>query len=575
METIAVSQEQRKSKSELISLVMEGRYTEAMPGLEFQFTRFPKDPDYLYYTGVCMVQTSYNIPKAIRILVEVSKQKTYTESWFYLARAYMMNYQFDEALEAFDRFNDKASRDEKEKVGYKMYSTMCRNVQSLCVKAKKLNVIRIDTIQENNFLAFLKKQTINGRFETVEEASLFSNKTKVGIRYSSENGDLVFQTKTSFGKKFKDIFYSEADDIEISKQKNLGYSINSSFDEDFVYYDASSSALYFSSQGHNSLGGYDIFRSYFDNKTNRWSAPENMGFPINTPFDEVAFITIPETNKALLVSKRNCGVGKLVVYILDNINKDLGEYVAIADAREISNLKPGWQKFVSSGRDNAVQKEVVSVKTTNEVPEELQKEQSYQRLIHEALNLQIRSDSLRRLSDEKKEMLITSKFESDKTKLWQEIKSIDTRADEIQQQADLLYRKAREVEAVKQNKKSTSTPNTSELAQKAFGKPPGSPELSKGNTVNSISYRIQIGVFSKPQNEGRFKGLAPVYTEKVNGGAAVKYYVGLYSKVADAERGLIKVKDAGFNDAYIIGFYNGKAISISRAREMEKSSQNQ
>jgi N-acetylmuramoyl-L-alanine amidase len=66
-----------------------------------------------------------------------------------------------------------------------------------------------------------------------------------------------------------------------------------------------------------------------------------------------------------------------------------------------------------------------------------------------------------------------------------------------------------------------------------------------------------------------FKGFTNLYKEDLRDGTAFKYYVGLYKKIVEAESGLVKVKNAGYKDAYIIGFYNGKVIPLSRAKELE------
>jgi hypothetical protein len=199
-------------------------------------------------------------------------------------------------------------------------------------------------------------------------------------------------------------------------------------------------------------------------------------------------------------------------------------------------------------------------------------------------SVQIRSDSIKRISDEKKEQLVAAKFDSDKTRLWQEIKVLDSKADEIQQKADILYKKARELEAEKQEKI-----NTQELAQKAFSskntakstntkateKPFKTQSGATEIQAHDIQYRIQVGVFSKPPPQELFRNFSDVFDEAVKDGIAVKYYVGLYRRIADAEKGLVKVKDSGFKDAFIIGYYNGKIVPLSRARELELSFQKQ
>lgn len=570
--------QEKLSKQELIQLVEDEKYQEAYASLERNYLKYPRDIDYIYYTAVARIQLSTKIPQAIKLLEETTKQPKNNESWFYLGKAYMLNYQFAEAEEAFSRFNDKASRDQKEKVKFIMYQDMCRSAREICSKSKSVQILKIDTIAEDNLLSHLNKLPISGKLETVDEVSAFSAKSKAGIQFSTST-DKFFQSKYAFGKRTRDIFIAENNDFD-NKFKSVGYPVNSPHDELFVFYDETQPAMYFSSQGHNSAGGYDIFRSFYDKKSGKWSTPENIGFPLNSPFDEVAYVTLPGTGKSVLASKRNTVPGKIIVYTLNNVENATEEEILSADAQEIGDMRVGKKTPVSTPKRPA-EKNATAKK--NEVPEEIRNEQSYRQMINEALNLQIRSDSIKRISDEKKEQMINSRYESEKTKLQQEIKVLDKKAEEIQLKADVLYKKARELEIEKQEKV-----NTQELAQKAFTnksnnkqQPKKATNSPEQNAVNNsaqqytIYYRIQIGVFSSPPPEKIFKDFNNLYKENVKNSTLLKYYVGKYQKAADAEKGLIKAKEAGFKDAYIIGFYNDKVVPLSRAKELELSLQKQ
>lgn len=71
-------------------------------------------------------------------------------------------------------------------------------------------------------------------------------------------------------------------------------------------------ALYFSSKGHNSMGGYDVFRSVWNAEAEEWDAPQNLGYPINTVSDEIEYSV--SYGVAYLASNRNKGEGGLDIY---------------------------------------------------------------------------------------------------------------------------------------------------------------------------------------------------------------------------------------------------------------------
>jgi hypothetical protein len=93
---------------------------------------------------------------------------------------------------------------------------------------------------------------------------------------------------------------------------------NTEFDEDSPFL-ASDSTFYFSSRGHNSMGGYDIFKSTYDPVKKSWTKPQNLGFPINTVAEDTYFST--DGKIAYLSSTREGGYGSLDLYRVFLFNK--------------------------------------------------------------------------------------------------------------------------------------------------------------------------------------------------------------------------------------------------------------
>lgn len=109
-----------------------------------------------------------------------------------------------------------------------------------------------------------------------------------------------------------DIYYSVREGKEWSKPVNLGPTINTEGDEIGVFIHPDGKSLFFSSNGQNTMGGYDIFMSVFENE--KWSDPINMGYPINTTRDEIHFIFSTDRKTAYISSSRDGGNGKMDIY---------------------------------------------------------------------------------------------------------------------------------------------------------------------------------------------------------------------------------------------------------------------
>jgi len=96
---------------------------------------------------------------------------------------------------------------------------------------------------------------------------------------------------------------------------NLGAPINSKANEDAPFIHPDQKTLFFTSDGHNSMGGRDIFMSKFVN--NAWTSPENMGYPVNTTANDNYFTLIADGTRAYFSSDRKGGQGGQDIYYLD------------------------------------------------------------------------------------------------------------------------------------------------------------------------------------------------------------------------------------------------------------------
>jgi len=110
---------------------------------------------------------------------------------------------------------------------------------------------------------------------------------------SEEGNTLVFASDRPGGYGGLDLYISVRVSGDWGPAENLGPEINTPFNEDRPFLVNKCKSLYFSSQGHFTMGGYDLFRSDLQ-KENRWSIPVNLGFPVNTPDDDIYFM--PERN---------------------------------------------------------------------------------------------------------------------------------------------------------------------------------------------------------------------------------------------------------------------------------------
>jgi len=113
-----------------------------------------------------------------------------------------------------------------------------------------------------------------------------------------------------------DIYYSTKDEKgNWTKARNLGPKINTPGNEKSPFIHSDSQTLYFSSDGHLGIGGYDIFFSKF--RDNDWTKPVNIGYPINTKNNDLGFVVNTQGTKAYFASNKLNGKGGWDIYAID------------------------------------------------------------------------------------------------------------------------------------------------------------------------------------------------------------------------------------------------------------------
>jgi outer membrane protein OmpA-like peptidoglycan-associated protein len=140
-----------------------------------------------------------------------------------------------------------------------------------------------------------------------------------GDAYITPDGKLLYFSTSHYSEEGdKDIYVSKRNSNgSWGKARNLGVIINTAADEDSPILSPDGKSLYFTSRGHNSMGGYDVFVSHFDSVGRRWRKPENMGYPVNTPDDDAYYRLSPDGSTAYLSSYRLGGYGEKDIWSIN------------------------------------------------------------------------------------------------------------------------------------------------------------------------------------------------------------------------------------------------------------------
>jgi flagellar motor protein MotB len=137
------------------------------------------------------------------------------------------------------------------------------------------------------------------------------------VTVSADETELYFVSERPGGQGGRDIYRCvKMPDGKWSKAMNLGKVVNTPYDEDAPFLSPDGQFLYFASRGHNTMGGFDLFISK-KGKDGNWGKPENMGYPLNTVFDDIFFQPMADGKRAYYSSLRPDGFGELDIYVVE------------------------------------------------------------------------------------------------------------------------------------------------------------------------------------------------------------------------------------------------------------------
>jgi len=213
--------------------------------------------------------------------------------------------------------------------------------------------------------------SINSRFHESDASLSLDQKTIYFVSNKTDDNLGKVDPRDIKGEYTHDIFYAKWNDSlkTWGPAKNIGFEINTEYNERAVFLHPDGKTLYFASEGHNSMGGYDIFKSVFEN--NKWQKPVNLGYPLNTADNDIFFVLNAEGSRGYFTSRHSVdGIGDNDIFEVTFLKDEAKPAVvkkttilkgSIVDA-DTKKPIPAVIKIV----DNETHEEVYSAKTNSQ-----------------------------------------------------------------------------------------------------------------------------------------------------------------------------------------------------------------
>lgn len=199
-----------------------------------------------------------------------------------------------------------------ENIGTKINSSLDEQVVGLKADGSEM-LIYIDHIDKyGDIYSSVKKN------EVYQKYLPFNENINSKIEHSasiSADGNTLFFVRSDTREDQTDIYICrKLPNGSWSEPFKMGPEVNTPYNEDFPYLSTDGVTLYFSSQGHNTMGGFDLFKSIWNPEENTWTKAENLGYPVNTTDEDRSISLTPDNRVGYISALRPGGQGDLDIY---------------------------------------------------------------------------------------------------------------------------------------------------------------------------------------------------------------------------------------------------------------------
>ncbi len=348
--------------------------------------------------------------------------------------------------------------------------------------------------------------------------------------------------------------------------------------------------LYFASNGHTGMGGFDLYVSQWNEETGDWDTAQNLGFPFSSTADDYFYYDTPDNCFTVFTSNRENKEGEVTSYVTVYQVFPLKKEISQKDAATLSMLPASAPQNVPATpqKDN---------RTKDEHPQYTQTAQEIKGL-QERLDLTIAAldsrrtrysataDSLKRVAMEPDILLLEKEILSLNGKISQGMAKLQEMELELLAQGITVEHDSfgpQETAAVQD----TRTVEFS-FVQGTLGKAPQltfeviEPAMDLSFKISDVAviadlselpeglvYHIQLMTTTRKASLKALKGFSPVFERRVASGKYT-YSVGVFHTYAEALKNLNTVKKKGFPTAMITAYNDGKSVGTKNARILEK-----
>jgi tetratricopeptide (TPR) repeat protein len=300
---------QAQSLDQAKKLYNAGQFKEAKPAFEKLVNQSPNNSSYNLWYGVCCYETG-DFETAEKYLL-IAKARKAGESYRYLACIYTRAYRFEEATAMWENYIELMDKKKEEVEAYKVQLARVEKLQRMKEKTEDVQIIDSIVVPKNQLLSAYYLSTDCGALQTYEDFFQSSNPILSTVYINSKNDQAYYALPSAEGR-FALYTQSKLMDVWTDEKPVLR---TDSADNNYPFVLGDGLTLYFASKGNGSIGGYDLFVTRYNTKSNSFLIPEQLGMPFNSPANDYLMVIDEVKGLGWFVSDRNQPDEKACVYL--------------------------------------------------------------------------------------------------------------------------------------------------------------------------------------------------------------------------------------------------------------------
>ncbi|MDL2265072.1 tetratricopeptide repeat protein [Parabacteroides sp. OttesenSCG-928-G07] len=302
---------QAQSLDQAKKLYNEGNYEEAKPAFERLVKQSPSNSSYNQWYGVCCFETG-DFEAAEKHLLVANNRKV-QESYHYLGELYYLTYRFEESSEMFEEYIKILTGKKQDVEAFELRKEQADKAARLLERVERVQVVDSVVVDRDDFLSTYYLSEENGVLSTYKNF-FRTNEDVQSVVYINQRQDKIFYAQPTDENRYC-LFTQSKLLEEWGDEKQLPMNINSAEDDNYPFVMPDGVTIYYASKGNGSLGGYDLFVTRYNMNSDSYLAPEQMGMPFNSPFNDYMLVIDENKNLGWFVSDRFQSEDKVCIYL--------------------------------------------------------------------------------------------------------------------------------------------------------------------------------------------------------------------------------------------------------------------